>query len=207
MAEDYKKMGRRLSNWGRWRPQDRLGTLNYITPDCLIAAAAQVRRGKVFDLAIPLTSSGIQPGGFRNNPQHFMVATPADMKARTDGLEVSDDCIIMPLQAATQWDGLGHVGYDGSMYNNVPSASIGTRGGSAVLSIHQIAEKGVVGRGVLLDIAALVGSDRLPRDFVIEASHLEAAEERQGVRVESGDILMVRTGWIRHFTVDGSATA
>jgi len=207
LTEEFKSLGRQLSNWGKWGPHDRLGTLNYITPDRLVAAAANIRRGIIFDLAVPLRNDGIQPGGFRNNPQHFMVATPADMASREDGLEVSDDCIIMPLQAATQWDGLGHVGYDGLMYNGVHSSSITSRGGSRELSIHQVAEKGIAGRGILLDIAGSQGVDRLPGDFVIEDSHLESAEARQGVRVQSGDILLIRTGWIRNYTVDASVAA
>ena len=207
LTEAFKTLGRQLSNWGRWGWDDRLGTLNHITPERLVAAAREVRRGAIFDLSVPLASNGIQPGGFRNNPQHFMVATPADMADREDGLEVSDDCIIMPLQAATQWDGLGHVGYDGQMYNGVPSSSVSTKGGSRELSIHQVAQKGIVGRGVLLDIAGAMGVDHLPGDFVIEAGHMEAAEALQGVCVTPGDILMVRTGWIRHYTVDRSVAA
>jgi len=174
LTEAFKTLGRQLSNWGRWGWDDRLGTLNHITPERLVAAAREVRRGAIFDLSVPLASNGIQPGGFRNNPQHFMVATPADMADREDGLEVSDDCIIMPLQAATQWDGLGHVGYDGQMYNGVPSSSVSTKG-SRELSIHQVAQKGIVGRGVLLDIAGAMGVDHLPGDFVIEAGRRGAS--------------------------------
>jgi kynurenine formamidase len=131
-----------------------------------------------------------------------MQLTPLDLRDDPDHVCISDDYITMPLQSVTQWDGLGHVGYDDRLYNDVPASSITTLGGSPRLSIHRIAEKGVVGRGVLLDIAALQDVERLEAGFRITPEMLEAAEARQGVQVGAGDILLVRTGWIRHFTVE-----
>jgi kynurenine formamidase len=104
----------------------------------------------------------------------------------------------------TQWDGLGHVGYDGLLYNNVSVDSISTIAGSSTLSIDQIAKRGIVGRGVLLDIARLDGVDRLTVDYAITPDDLDAAEAKQGVKAGPGDIVLVRTGWLRNFTVDGS---
>jgi kynurenine formamidase len=212
-VEDIKALGRRLSNWGRWGANDRLGTLNHITPERLVAAARLVRTGKLFDLGLPLGSDGIQIGLLnRINPVHTMTMTPHDFHAhghnlRPEGMIFSDDYIYMPLQCATQWDGLGHAGYDGHLYNGVAGESVSTMRGSSVLSIHQIAAKGVAGRGVLLDIAALKGVESLAAGEAIQVRDLEAAERRQRVRVGPGDILLVRTGWIRRFTVDRSARA
>ncbi|MFL6603445.1 MAG: cyclase family protein [Steroidobacteraceae bacterium] len=207
LPADFRALGRKLSNWGRWGPDDRLGTLNFITAERLVAAGRAIRTGKLFDLGIPVSSQGIQLGVVRTNPVHLMSITPLDLKGRPDGLSVADDYIFMPLQSVTQWDGLGHVGYDGLLYNNIPTDSITTMGGSTVLSIDQIAAKGVAGRGVLLDLARLRGVDRLEVSDVIMPRDLEVAEARQNVRVGSGDILIFRTGWIRHFLVDGSAAA
>jgi len=206
-AGNFRELGKKLSNWGRWGDSDRLGTLNFITAEHLVAAGRAIRTGKLFDLGIPVGLQGIQLGVVRTNPVHLMSITPLDLKGRSDGLIVADDYIFMPLQSVTQWDGLGHVGYDGLLYNNVPAESISTMGGSTVLSIDQIAAKGIAGRGVLLDVARLRGVDRLDPDDVIMPRDLDAAEARQNVRVGSGDILIIRTGWIRHFVVDRSAAA
>lgn len=51
----------RVSNWGRWGPEDELGTVNYLTAERRAGAAALARTGKVFSLAIPLDESGPQP--------------------------------------------------------------------------------------------------------------------------------------------------
>jgi kynurenine formamidase len=107
----------------------------------------------------------------------------------------------MPLQCATQWDGLAHVFYDDHCYNGVPASSITARGAER-LAIDQLA-RAVIGRGVLLDIARLHGVECLATDHGIGPSDLDAAVERQGVHVGEGDVLLLRTGWTTRF-VPGS---
>lgn len=206
MALDFREIGARLSNRGRWGAEDRIGTLNHLTPARVAAAAAAVREGRIIDLGLAVGATGIQTGmGGRSNPVHLMSMTPPDFRGRHDRMVVADDFIFMALQSVTQWDGLGHVGYDDLLYNGVPASSVSTIAGSSELSIEQIAAKGVAGRGVLLDIAALRGVDRLRAGEAIGPAMLEEAERRQDVSVGPGDILLVRTGWLRTFTVDGDA--
>jgi kynurenine formamidase len=114
-----------------------------------------------------------------------------------DGVEVADDYVVMPLQAATQWDGLGHVGYDGYLYNGVPTSEITAIRGAQRNGIEK-SLPGFTGRGVLLVVPALHGLDRLPVEHAVTPEELEAAEERQGVRVRRGDAVLVRTGWLAH---------
>lgn len=206
MALEFMNVGKRLSNWGRWGKDDRIGTLNHITPEWVAVGAALVKRGQSFDLGLTVGALGPQTGaGGRINPVHLMSMTSLDFPGRKDGLVINDDYIFMPLQSVTQWDGLGHVGYEGSFYNGVPITNVNTAVGSPILSIDQLATKGVAGRGVLLDIARLRGVERLASQEPITPADLTKAEEKQSVKVGPGDILLVRTGWIRNFTVDGSA--
>src|SRR5262245_66559202 len=114
-----------LSNWDRWGKDDRIGTLNHITPDDVIAAARLIKRGKVFALGIPLGQSGPQRGlfGKRWNPIHTMLATGTDALAgRQGGLLYADDALNMPIQSATHWDSLGHIFYHDKMYNGHPAS-------------------------------------------------------------------------------------
>jgi kynurenine formamidase len=206
--EDFRLVGKRLSNWGRWGAADRIGTLNHITPARLASAARLARDGRLFDLGLPVSARGIQVGlTGRINPVHVMSMTPPDLSGRADGMIVADDAIFMPLQSVTQWDGLGHVGYDGCLYNGVAASTVTTMSGSTQLSIDQIAQRGVAGRAVLLDIARLLDVDRLAAGQGISVADLEAAERRQAVRVTPGDIVLIRTGWIRHFLIDRNAPA
>jgi len=123
------------------------------------------------------------------------------MSADPDGVRYADDFIMMPLQCATQWDSLAHVHYGGQLYNGHPVATL-TAAGAARDGIDK-QRGGIVSRGVLLDVARLHGVERLGLGQVITPADLEAAERRQGVRVETGDVLLVRTGHMLLFTRDG----
>ena len=200
--EDFRDLGARLRNWGRWGDDDERGTLNHITPERLVAAGGLIRQGRIFDLGIPFDEAGPQPGGGRINPVHLMSQT-GDTQMFPGGFKYADDYIFMPLQGATQWDSLAHVYYDDHLYNGFPSSDV-TVVGAFHDTIDKIA-KGVAGRGVLLDIARLKGVDWLENRYVITPDDLDAAIAAQGdVAVGAGDILVFRTGWRRLFVEHGS---
>jgi kynurenine formamidase len=194
--EDFRQIGARVSNWGRWGDDDERGTVNLITPECLVAAAQLVRKGTIFDLGIPFDLNGPQPGGGRINPVRLMSETSADQNF-PGAFHYADDYVFMPLQAASQWDGLAHVYYDDVLYNGFPASDVSPHGAKHC-SIDKMA-KGIVGRGVLLDIAALKGVEWMQAGEVITPDDLDAAAARQGVEVRSGDILLFRTGWRTKF--------
>lgn len=197
-----REVAGKVSNWGRWGPEDERGTLNFITPDVVRRAAALVRRGVVFSLGLPFGAEGPQIGqGGRVNPLHLMTATEGRLGADPDGLRYSDDVIVMPLQCATQWDSLAHVYYGGQLYNGHPAATL-TAAGAARNGIDKIAG-GIVSRGVLLDVARTRGVERVPPGQAIGPADLEAAERQARVRVGTGDVLLVRTGHLQVFTIDG----
>ena len=114
-----------------------------------------------------------------------------------DGGGFADDYIFMPLQCATQWDGLAARVLRRLLDNGVPTSTVTARGVSE-LGIEHLA-RGIVGRGVVLDIARLRGVDHLEPGDSVGPDDLQAACDRQGVEVGPGDILLVRTGWIRVF--------
>ena len=203
--DDFRTVGARLRNWGRWGADDQRGTVNFITPDKLVAAGALIRTGKVFDLGIPLDDNGPQPGGGRINPVHLMSQT-GDRQLFPGGFRYADDYIFMPLQGASQWDALAHVYYDDQLYNGYPSNDVTVVGAFKCSIEHQA--KGIAGRGVLLDIARLKGVDWLDRGYVITPTDLEAAMAAQGgVAVGTGDIVVFRTGWRKKFLVEQSPTS
>jgi kynurenine formamidase len=200
-VDDVRALGKRLSNWGRWGDDDERGTTNLLTPERVAAAAALVRRGAVFDLGIPFDAQGPQTGrGTRLNPIHLMSAT-GEGQAFPGGFRYADDYVVMPLQCATQWDGLAHVFYDDQLYNGFPASDVTPRG-----TAHNAIDKqgkGLAGRGVLLDLARLRDVPWLAGGHVITPAELDAACAAQGVEVGAGDILMFRTGWRRLLVEQG----
>src|SRR5262245_5592033 len=204
--DSIRDLARRVSTWGRWGGDDERGTVNFVTPDVIRRGTACVRRGAVFSLALPLDGNGPQFGqGGRVNPVHLMTSLHNQLGPDPNGPRYADDVIMMPLQCATQWDSLAHVHYGGQLYNGHAASTL-TSAGAARNGIDKMVA-GVVSRGVLLDIARAHGVERLRPGQVIGPADLEAAERTQGVRVESGDVLLVRTGHIRAFTIDRDRVA
>ena len=192
----------RFNNWGRWGPDDERGTANYITPEKVAAAARLVRKGAVISLALPYDAQGPQTGGLgRFNPIHLMLRTGSDHalgvqrtggRPRPRGFGGADDIVIMPLQSGTQWDALSHIHRHGKMWNGYDSALV-TAAGAERNGIEHLRAT-LVGRGVLLDVARFKGVEALERGYPITADDLQGTAERQGVTVDEGDIVLVRTG-------------
>ncbi len=203
-AHTVREWGRRYSNWGRWGPDDELGTLNYITRERVLAAASLPRTGRVISLALPFDANGPQTGGGggRHNPIHYMIADGGDPPFAPGGFHYTDDAVVMPLQCGTQWDALAHVSYDGKLYNDRDVALVTSRG-AQVNAIDKMRD-GVVGRGVLLDLPRFLNVPWLEGGTRIQPADLDACAEASGVAVESGDVLLVRTGHMRRFLDAGS---
>jgi kynurenine formamidase len=198
-----RALAKTVSNWGRWGAEDERGTLNFITPDVVKRAAGLVRRGQVFSLGLTFGAEGPQIGqGGRVNPMHLMTAVDQKLPADyPEAFRFADDVMVLPLQCATQWDSLAHVHYDGQLYNGFPTATT-TSAGAARNGIDKVGA-GIVSRAVLLDLARAAGVPRLKPGTAIIPEDLEKAERTQGVKVERGDVLLVRTGHLSVFKTDG----
>lgn len=197
---------KRCCNWGKWGPDDEIGTLNYVTPEDIKAAAGLVRKGKTFSLALDFDRNGPQKGlwGNRYNPIHTMLATGTDAVAGTQdagGLRYADDSVSMPLQCGTQWDGLGHIFYGDKMWNGYDARLVDSDGAHKN-GIEKVKAK-MVGRGVLLDVARYLGVDSLEDGQAISSEDLEATQKAQGVEVRRGDFVIVRTGHMERCHAQG----
>ncbi|QFG22418.1 cyclase family protein [Actinomadura sp. WMMB 499] len=196
------------SNWGRWGADDVLGTLNFVSDAKRVQSATLVRRGACFSLAQRFDTDGPQKGWRRRtNPVHTMTDTGADAALGTQGFPHgfggADDVIAMPLQCSTQWDGLGHIFDHGKAWNGRPAERTVTSDGDLVTGIETIADR-MVGRGVLLDVGRVIGTDgELPDGFAITEEHLTATATAHDVEISTGDIVCVRTGQLARARRDG----
>ncbi|MFE0472067.1 cyclase family protein [Streptomyces sp. NPDC058947] len=194
----FHEIAKRVNNWGRWGPDDELGTLNLITDEVVREAAATVRTGRRVPLALPLRQDGVQTGMIpgRVNPLHVMVQINQELFG-PGTVACSDDAVTMGLQAATHWDALPHVSHSGRLYNGRPAHTVTAHGGAEFSGIGTV--RHLVTRGVLLDVARARGTDRLDGSYAVTPEDLDAAEELAGTRVRAGDAVLVRTGQMRVF--------
>ena len=201
-----RQTAERCKNWGKWGPDDEAGTLNYITPADIIAAAGLIRKGKAFSLGLNFDRNGPQKGlwGNRFNPIHTMLATGTDAVAGTQdagGIRYADDMVSLPLQCGTQWDALGHIFYDDKMWNGYDARLVDSDGAQKN-GIEKVKDK-MVGRGVLLDAARHFGVDYFEDGIAITNDDLDATAAAQGVEIRRGDFVIVRTGQMEQRLRDG----
>lgn len=153
------------TNWGKWGADDEIGALNYLGPEQALAATRSVRSGKVFTLQRLIgdpKGDPVWPGRTPAERTQILDESSWDGEqapAFPGGLHYADDKINAFLQGSTQYDALGHVWYDGKLYNGFDART--TVGGLEKASVEPVAQRGVVGRGVLLDMARYRGKDNL----------------------------------------------
>ena len=199
MPPEVKKLAAKVRNWGRWGDDDEIGTLNFITDDVVKAAAKEIATGKRIALGLPLDENGPQSGAIpgRDNPVREMIMVDLALTGDASNFTTSDDKVAMGIQAGTHWDALAHVSYEGNLYNGVKSSDVITAAGAARMGIDKI--KTIVSRGVLLDVAKAKGVDRIEGNYPLTAADLDAACELGKVKVQSGDIVLIRTGQMQLF--------
>jgi kynurenine formamidase len=195
-------------NWGRWGDEDEIGCLNYQTPEEVLRGVREVKSGKVFTLGLPIGSPGGDPvwpgrsGAMRLMTQDRSHYTSGKLEPLKGGLEYADDYITAFLQGSSQYDAIGHTWYDDQLYNGFPAAT--TTGGMAKCGVDKLAKHGIVGRGVLIDMARHRGKESLEAGETFGADDLQAAADEQGVTIEPHDNLLIRTGWLKVFYDGGS---
>lgn len=204
------------SNWGDFGRDDQTGRLNLLTSEKVLQGAAEVKEGLSFCLSLPLDL----PGGNAVNPKrHPPVFKPVQVEGGVyynylwndhgrDNRDVtSDEAVILYSQYSTQWDSFAHVGmlfdadgdgvpepvyYNGyRAYEHVGGAKGSGELGASALGIENMAETGVQGRGVLVDLHPHFGDERV----VVNYAMLMDVFKQDGIVVQPGDMFLFHTGW------------
>jgi kynurenine formamidase len=179
--------------WDCFGAGDQLGSVNLLTPERIIEAARLVQRGVVYNLDLPLNA--IDPPMYGRSPMQHDIFT-VSRHSRDERLDS-----FFP-QGSTQWDGLRHVrarefGFWGGVTDETDFVA-----GAGPLGIEKWVEHGMVGRGVLLDVARHLAERGDFDPFVkrsLTPAELDEVAEAQGVTIEMGDVLCVRTGWMAKY--------
>lgn len=133
-----------------------------------------------------------------NHPQfwHTLPRRHGDM-IRADGGSAANDMLTMGAHVGTHIDALSHVSHNGKMYGGVDAATAGVGGKYVELGVHTISP--MVRRGVLLDVPTTLRREHCHGGYEITVDDLERTVRRQGVGIESGDVILIRSGWGRLF--------
>ena len=190
-AAEFRQLFEAVSTWGRWGADDERGALNYLTPARVLDAAKLVRTGETVTLSLPLDT---RPGIDNPAPADHHMTMMGDEDVGSGTLRFAKDYVGADYHnpSHTHIDAFCHVAFDGSLYNGRPTASL-THEGATDDDIGAL-KQGLVGRGVLLDVPALRGVRWLEPGEHVYPDELDGCERKQGVTVQEGAILLVRTG-------------
>lgn len=193
-----------LSNWGRWGPSDLMGTLNHIDGERRARAFGLVRDGHAISCASPVhfaaegagrDESGHLVPGVAPRPIRYVLQGADGADPRSEQRRPTFDGFLIEPHGPvlTHLDAPNHTVYQGTLYNGMPAT--GGPMGLTDMGGIDIACDGICGRGVLLDLPRAQGRSWLDDGEAAYPDDLESAERFARVRVSSGDILIVRTGY------------
>jgi kynurenine formamidase len=190
-ARQFHQLFREVISWGRWGDRSEVGALNYLTAERIAAAARLVHHGVTVSLGRPLNT---QRGVDNPEPAHHVMTMLTDVDIGSGSVRFAKDYVGVDYhnEGHSHIDALCHVAYDGFLYGGRPDAEVTSRG--AASGAIDLLHAGLVGRGVLLDVPRVRGIRWLEPGEYVFVDDLEAAERAQGVSLDAGDILLVRTG-------------
>jgi kynurenine formamidase len=178
--------------WGFYPAEDNLGSLGELTPAARLRGVEAITTGEVVNVTLPLNLPDPPLFGRQRYSHTIFAPSSRNLDDRLDS--------FYP-QASTQWDGFRHVRareagfFTGHQGDFEP--------GDERLGIEHFATQGIIGRGVLVDLADLfeerIAADGGPASYVFGADDLRAAMQRAGTQVLPGDVLCLRTGWMRRY--------
>lgn len=161
-----------------------------------------VRQGlRIHDLGRPMFVGMPQS---TNHPAfwHTLARRHGDV-VRADGGSAANDLLVTGTHVGTHIDALAHVSHDGRLHGGDDAVQAGQGGKFLRHGVHTIAP--MIRAGVLLDVAGMLGRDECEPGYEITPDDLEATVRRQGVSVQPGDVVLIRTGWGRRFD-EGAAS-
>jgi kynurenine formamidase len=200
--------------WGWvWGKDDEVGSLNEMTDASRQSALRLAKTGKVYDLGILYDRTSYKwPGHSPGEVISFR--TPEGVKRQKDSPALVNDnptktawhscALFMNDNVATQIDGLGHAteGDDDHWYNGFRERDWGGNWGVRKCDATTIPP--IIARGVLIDVAGFKNVDALPANYAITSSDLEGALKRQNSELRPGDVVLIRTGTLRHWGEAGN---
>ncbi len=185
-----------------WGESDQIGRLNLMTAKSRERVLSRVDPSSVFDLSVE-SFMGMPTWVAAKDPSYqiWMSHTPqgtqidnlsGQSREINEHISYSGDVISMYTHSGTHIDTLCHWGYEGTIWNGFRAQDhLGSRHWN-VCGADVIPP--IVARGVLLDVPMIKGVSMLPESYPITPDDLQETAEREGVRLEEGDVVLIRTG-------------
>ena len=127
---------------------------------------------------------------YRRHADGLQAAAPSP-RSSASGL------IVAMEHSGTHIDALCHQAEDQALHGGIEAATATTPTGFSEHGVEQIAP--IVAPGILLDIPRFRGVGTLQSGDAVMANEIEACATEQGVTIETGSVVLVRTGNGQHW--------
>ena len=188
----YDKLFEKVSNKGKWGKKDKRGTVNYIDKSKILNALKLPKKGITVSLSFNITqdSTEINHSDFDEFTKYNHQASSVEFK----GYDWASDNYSISYHGFTvsHMDGLAHLAQDGKLYNGYDASKI-TPQGFEELGVEAFSD-GIISKGVLIDIPLLYGKEYLDAGTKVTKTDILKFEEKYNVKIEKGDVVLVRTG-------------
>lgn len=182
------------SEWGR---DDERGAANRLTAEKVLKAASLIKEGKIYQLG-RVYEIGMPVFGTR----HYSLRIPAMSGPLGENMITWHEEIVSGEigQIGTQFDGLGHVGIGDLYYNGFNRHEFASAEGLTKIGVENAGA--FVTRGILIDVPAYKGIERLADGYEITLTDLKATLHHQGTTISDGDVILIHTGWGEFWATD-----
>lgn len=185
-----------------WGADDEIGTLNMMSDSSRLKILSQIASGKAYDLSVeyfkgmPSFQHLHDPGyqyWLTHTPRGTVVDNPNGLGERMNAkVSYTGDAISMYTHMGTHIDALNHFGLNGKVWNGFSADEHLGDNGWTKTGAETIPP--IIARGVLIDVAALKGVAALTNNYRVTGDDLKNALNRQNVKLERGDVILIRTG-------------
>ncbi|WP_210395126.1 cyclase family protein [Motiliproteus sediminis] len=190
-----------------WGPEDEIGRLNLMTDESRSQVLSRINPGVLYDLAVEyyIGMPSWQAAGdphyriwMTHTPHGNVIDDPLNLgKSMNEHVSYSGAAISMYTHMGTHIDALNHFGLDGKIWNGFSATEhVGDRGWT-VAGAENIPP--IIARGVLIDIPAVKNVPLLGDGYRITRADVEAALRLQSVEVQTGDVVLIRTGRMKNY--------
>jgi kynurenine formamidase len=183
----------------KWGASDERGSGNHAKPENVLRGTRLIKTGEVIELGHVLNAAMPFFGTrrFDVHTKRTFMNQPSNRRGS------NEEVIITELgQVGTQLDGFVHQTIEDKIYNCAKVDDISSRGGFTKFGIEKVGA--IITRGVLIDVAGLKGVDTLPDTYEITVQDLEAALQKQSLKLQPGDAVLIHTGWGKLWAKDNA---
>ena len=183
--KSFDNLFKKLDNTGKWGQNDRLGTINYITSEKVKSSLKYIKKGVSVSLSFKITEDSLAPNNFNSDKLSSYSHETNELNLKGYNWVTDNFSISYHGHTHSHIDALNHLSHNGLYYNQLKSPD--------ELGVENL-KNGVLTKAILIDLPLLKGKEFVEAGYKISVKDIIEFEKKFNVKIQRGDILLIRTG-------------